>query len=252
MVWNRRNPRPFIFRNLYNHIYIFGEQDRFCNRLRCACRGFVHCHSNIHPVPIYGVPFHEDNENQSKEGLRRFPMRVFPRTMSKEEAAGIAQRKGGGLWKLVFQSLPLAKLQLYYFEYKLITLEIVFNKTLIARMLSKDSSEPKKMEMVVLGNGTTGSVAVVDRPPVLDEVEPSVDEEIQYAYCDEEALLSSARKLAVRLLHRMRGGIPSVRSVRVESVFRPHWVAFYGEYSPGRKVRYKVIPADGNKVKRTF
>ncbi|MEI8216616.1 MAG: hypothetical protein WCF96_05910 [Eubacteriales bacterium] len=154
---------------------------------------------------------------------------------------------------MVFSKMPLTKLQLHYFEYKLLRLETTFDKPLLFRLLpSRKKLLSKKMEVMILGNGTTGSVALVESHPDLVAVDLEDDSCIQYAYCPEENMIANAKKLALRVLHRMRGGMPSVEEIETTSVFRPFWVAYYGEVVPGNKVRYKTIAADGCSSQRSF
>ncbi|MDU4880075.1 MAG: hypothetical protein E6X57_06710, partial [Clostridioides difficile] len=68
---------------------------------------------------------------------------------------------------------------------------------------------------------------------------------VQYSDKDERRVKAKANKMAMRLTHRFMGGIPEIEIVKIESIFRPYWVVFFGKVELNRRVSYLPIEADG-------
>jgi hypothetical protein len=178
---------------------------------------------------------------------------TFPKIMSREEAYKVAKSKGGFIWRMVFSKLPLAKLQLHYIEYKLFKLEATLERPFLLRLISKNHLRlPDRKNVLILGNGTTGGAVLVTNHPNIIKL-GSVDESlIQHAHIEGEDMLANAKKLAMRVVHRMVGGMPCIEEIEAISIYRPFWVAYYGDLTPGSKARYIMIPADGCSSIRSF
>lgn len=120
----------------------------------------------------------------------------------------------------------------------------------MSRILNREYT-PVKKKMQILVNGTTGSVALVtDRMLQLEDVDFDENTIFQNASFDEEEAIKRAKMLAHKITHRAMGGMHEAEIVQYMSIYRPFWVAFYGDYEAGSKVRYITIPADGGRSSR--
>ncbi len=175
----------------------------------------------------------------------------FKMVMSEKEAEEIASKKGNPIWKIIFYSMPLSKLELRYIEYKLIDVEVTGKVSVIKRLISgAESEEIIRKNILAIGNGTSGGVAIVTDLPETEEREFSPDDQIQYSNFSNDVLEKNAKKLAHRVVHRIIGGIPEAKVISCKSIFRPFWIAYYGKYEAGHKVRYITIPADNGSIRR--
>lgn len=201
---------------------------------------------------------------------------AFKRTLTKEEAWKIAQRKGSMLWKTVFAGKPLTEVRLRYVEYRLVEVTVEYKITAALRIrtnlknsfrsaLSWKKGEKKLRDvplpatidknnkraehsLLMIVNGTSASPSLVDVMPKMVKIE--MDDEryeriVQNTDFTDEEILRNAKKMAIRVMHRIVGGMPKIVDIKMRPVYRPFYVAFYGEYVEGNKVRYIPIPADG-------
>ncbi|MGO0916367.1 hypothetical protein ACTPEM_24885, partial [Clostridioides difficile] len=61
-----------------------------------------------------------------------------------------------------------------------------------------------------------------------------------------QAVKQSLEKLSneeVQVKDRFMGGIPEIEIVKIESIFRPYWVVFFGKVELNRRVSYLPIEA---------
>ncbi len=176
--------------------------------------------------------------------------------MSKEEAIVKAKKKNDWLWNLIFFNKPLTKLELWYIEYRILEIETVESKSIFKKMREKKEGlekPPLRKKLEVILNGSTGNVAVVADNLIREKVTIEEDDNIkvQNFICEAVDGEEKARKLANKVGHRLLGGLHEAYITKRETVYRPFWVAFYGEVVQGNKVRYIAIPADGGKNNRT-
>lgn len=170
--------------------------------------------------------------------------------MQREEAWKIAERKGDWLWNIVFRNRPLSELRLMYIEYVLLDIETESAPALCKRLL-KNASEPVRKKLLVLVNGSTGGVSLVtDRDLQIEEIELHDGIEIQHKNFDDEEADKRAKILAHKITHRSMGGMHEAKIVGKKSLYRPFWVAFYGNMREGSRVRYITIAADGGQHQR--
>lgn len=178
---------------------------------------------------------------------------VFKRTMNKDEAWKIAEKKNSWLWNLVFHKMKLSEIRLVYFEYLIIDYETNSQPSLMQRIRNKGIKqlESVRKRIPVLYNGSTGQVALVADHPEIQVMDFEDDDEaLQHSVYPENTAIEIGKKLAQRIAHRFMGGLHEIDVVEYKSVYRPFWVAFYGEVKQGEKVRYISIPADGGNNKR--
>jgi len=175
---------------------------------------------------------------------------VFRQVMPRAQALKIAQKKGDWLWDLIFCSKPLTELRLMYIEYVLLEMETTAAPSLIQKLLANGNTKPLVKKLRVLVNGTTGGVALVSDLPQIEEKEFTDEDYVQYSSFLEEEAVKKAKMLAHKISHRTLGGMHTVEVVEFRSIYRPFWVAFYGEVKEGNRARYITIPADNGKNSR--
>lgn len=170
--------------------------------------------------------------------------------MERVEALKIAERKGDWLWNMVFHKVPLSELRLMYIEYVLLDIETMSAPTLASRLRGKET-EPVRKKLKVLVNGSTGGVSLVtDRNLQIEEIEINEGTDVQQKSFDDEEADKRAKILAHKITHRSMGGMHEARIIERMSLYRPFWVAFYGDMKEGSKVRYITIAADGGQHQR--
>ena len=175
---------------------------------------------------------------------------VFRQTVSREHALKIAQNKGDWLWNIVFHSQPLTELKLMYIEYVLLELETIAAQSMLQRFGKKGNIKPSVKKLRILVNGTTGGVALVSDLPPIEERTFTEKDLVQTASFAEEESVKKAKMLAHKITHRTLGGMHTAEVTGFKSVYRPFWVAYYGELKEGNKVRYLTIPADNGRNSR--
>ena len=178
-------------------------------------------------------------------------IKCFSTKMDKSEAEQIAMAKGGFFWRMVFKGMQLSEVRQHFIEFKLITFEVIHKPTIIHRLFFRQT-ETKRQTIRMLANGSSGSVAWVESSPEIFTLNNVDENTVQKSDKDIEYLTTQGRKVALRVVHRFRGGIPELEVISIESIFRPYWVALYGNVGAGKKVRYIPIAADGCGTHRSF
>lgn len=169
-------------------------------------------------------------------------IRALPIKIKKDEAIDIAKNgKNSLLSKLILKRKDAHEVRLHYIEFKIVTLKIHKNKSIF--MKKKHFNDTNELKILV--NGSTGAGSIVQELPV-HEIVKNVDCNIvQYSDKDERRVKAKANKMAMRLTHRFMGGIPEIEIVKIESIFRPYWVVFFGKVELNTRVSYLPIEADG-------
>ena len=173
----------------------------------------------------------------------------FKQTVSYDEAYEKATKKRGILNYLAFSGQPLSKLQFARVEYYILKIKTTSAPVPIDKLRGKDRPVRTK-RMNILFNGTTGSVALITDMPELEEIEFYEGDFKQATSYTREDMYKNAAKLAKKLTHRTMGGQHYVEVEEYLPVWRPFWLAFYGDYAVGNKVHYTTIPADGGGFQR--
>lgn len=174
-------------------------------------------------------------------------IQALPVTMTEEQAMEIAQKKGNLLGRMLIRDQNIT-LKLIYLESK----ELIFQMTYSSSPLSLRRKLPATQKICILVEGTRCTPAFLDRE--LEAVSVQVADEGQLQACafPEEKIVDAGKLLARRMVRRQSGRDVSLEIKEIHSLYRPFYVAFYGEMKEGTKVRYLPIPADGNEVRRTF
>lgn len=181
-------------------------------------------------------------------------MAVLKQKMGREDALKKANTKGDWLWSILFANKPLSKLELWYFEYQIFEVETVETPSLIQairkKKITEENDKPCAKIIEVMVNGSTGGVALVNDTLEIEYMDFDPNTNIQNSVFATDETENRAKKLANKIGHRVMGGMHEASILSKRSVYRPYWVAFYGEVKEGSKVRYITIAADGGKNSR--
>lgn len=177
-------------------------------------------------------------------------IKAFSIKMAREEAAKVAESRRKWLPGFFFGGRQLSEVRLHFVECKLITYEIIYTPACWEKLLFRRSQE-KRQKMTVLADGTNGSVAWVDTLPPVVVLDNVAEDQVQYGERDDAHIVSKGQVLALKVVHKHVGGIPEIKVLAIDSVFRPYWIAFFGHVTAGKKVYYFPIAADGCGVHRT-
>ncbi len=176
---------------------------------------------------------------------------ALPKLMTVETAMEIAEKRGNFLGRLVLKEKKIT-LKLMYLESK----EIIYNMTYQPLPLMKKSrlstGGPQVQKIRIMVEGTRCTPAFLDEP--LKTVRVRIDEEdqLQNTPFPDQKLIEEGKYLARRMVRRQSGRNVCMEAESVHSVYRPYYVAFYGDIVQGTRVQYLPIPADGNEIRRTF
>jgi len=177
-------------------------------------------------------------------------IKCFPITLGENEALKIAKGGGNLLGRIMFGGKKIT-LRVMYLESRYMTYEMTYVDSPLASLFKKKDQpgQPDRQHIRVMVEGTTCSAAY--SPYDIYTVEKEVDEnDIQFTYYEDNRLSDAGGIMAKRMVRRQLGRNLSIRPVEMEKVFRPFYIAIYGDMVEGTKVRYLPIAADGNDVAR--
>lgn len=176
---------------------------------------------------------------------------VTPITMSEEEAMKVARGGGNLLGRAMYGKKDIT-LKLWYLENREVIFNLDYQPAPLMRWLGKTESKrpSQKIRMVVEGTRCTASYA--GEPIKTREIEIEDSEAIQKTTYPDEEIIQTAKRLAVRMVRRQIGQVPHAELYQMRPIYRPYYIAFYGELKMGSRVRYLPIPADGNRVERSL
>ncbi|WP_297131923.1 hypothetical protein [Terrisporobacter sp.] len=173
----------------------------------------------------------------------------YIKVMNEEHANLIASRKGNLIGKILLRKEFSNDIKTLYIENKIVTLNMTYEPNILSRMIFKSKSKSQKIKFIA--DGSTGSVAYYESAPKLERIDVEEDK-IQLSVYDDDLLIEKSKRLARRIVRRHVGGNVYLEIDNIKSIFRPFYVAFYGELKEGNKVRYLPIAADGCNSKRTL
>lgn len=176
-------------------------------------------------------------------------IKCFPVKMTREEAMTIAKTGGGLLGKLFVKDKAIT-LRLMYLENRYLIYQMTYLDSPLATLFRKKKA-PDQQKIRVMVEATTCTASYVqDEIKVMEQDIP--EEDIQFTYYEEKRLHDCGANMARRLVRRHLGRNLSIKVDTEEKVFRPFYIAIYGDMKEGTRARYLPIEADGNSVKRTF
>lgn len=170
---------------------------------------------------------------------------ILPVKMSQEEAMKYA----GGYHNLAVKLTARGKkinLKLMFLEHRVYIFELTYLDTPFIKKLRKKPL-PEKQKIRIFADATTCSVSYLEDPLKTQSIKVSEDA-VQGSYYDDQRLEDKAAMLAKRIVRRRTGRNLEIRTLSMEKVYRPYYIAIYGEMKMGTKARYYPIPADGYKI----
>ncbi|EFQ22512.1 hypothetical protein [Aminomonas paucivorans] len=176
---------------------------------------------------------------------------IFPILRSQEDVLSEARRKGGPLGRLLLRGQALAELRLHFVEYRVLLFSVLHRPNWISRNLFKDRGEKRQLCRVLVNGSTGGALWAEEIPEPLVSYEAR-EEQIQHSSFPRERMEEKGSRLVLRVLRRRVGGYPEVNLEEDAPVYRPFYVALYGEPREGCRVRYLPFAADGCSSHRTF
>lgn len=178
-------------------------------------------------------------------------IQVVPKTMNEEEAMEVAEKRGNFLGRLLLGKKKI-NLKLMYIESKEITFEMTYMDTFLRKIFTQKESLPRKQKILMLAEGTRGMPAYLEKPIKTQSLQITDPAQVQTTEIPQDKLIENAKRLAGRMIRRQIGSYVTLEVLQLRSIYRPYYIAFYGELVENTKVRYIAIPADGNIIERTF
>ena len=173
----------------------------------------------------------------------------FPVKMKEEEALRIAQGGKNPVVRALFGRKKI-NLRIMYLESRYITYEMTFKDNIIVKTIKKKKEEDKQ-KIRVMVEATTCSASYVE-DDITTEVRDVEENDIQPTYYEDKRLTDCGAIMAGRMVRRHVGRNLSIKPVEERKVYRPFYIAIYGDMVEGTKARYRPIAADGNIVCRNF
>jgi hypothetical protein len=176
-------------------------------------------------------------------------IKCFPKLMSEEQAIKIARGGGNMLGKALYGKKNV-NMKLMYLESRYIVYDMTYSTNLISNLFNK-KGEVKKQKIRAMVEGTRCTASYL--PDGINvEIKEVNEEQIQFSSFTDEQLIGKGKDMCRRMVRRQVGSYITMEVEKMERVYRPFYIAFYGDLVEGSKVRYLPIPADGNEVKRTI
>lgn len=172
---------------------------------------------------------------------------TLPKTMTEEEALTVAKNGGNIFGKMLFGKKDIT-LKLMYLENREYVLDMTYQNAPLMKMI-RPHALPQVQQFCTLVEGTRCGASYLEKP--LETLTMEVEEEaLQPTTYTDIRLLQVAKSLCRRMVRRQLGKNVVLDVAKERKVYRPYYVAFYGEMKEGTRVRYLPIPADGNSVER--
>lgn len=169
--------------------------------------------------------------------------------MSPAQALERARGGGNALGHVMYGGRDIT-LRLMYLESKEVILRLHYQPAPLMRWLGVQPKGPDSQLIRMIVEGTRCTASYSENPLNTEEIE--VDEgDVQKTEFPEEKIIQTAKRPALRMVRRQIGRVATAEVHSIRSIYRPYYVAFYGELKMGTRVRYLPIAADGNTVERT-
>ena len=176
---------------------------------------------------------------------------IFPILRSEEDVLPEARRKGGPLGRLLLRGQALAELRLHFVEYRILIFSVLHRPNGISRHLFGEREDKRQLCRVLVNGSTGGALWAEEIPQPLVPYEAR-EEQIQHSSFPRERMEEKGSRLVLRVLRRRVGGYPTVNLEEDAPVYRPFYVALFGDPQEGHRVRYLPFAADGCSSHRTF
>ena len=175
-----------------------------------------------------------------------------PITMTVDEAMKKARAGGNVFGKALYGGGEIT-LKLIYLESREVIMRLDYQPAPLIRWLGlseKFKKPSQKIRLMVEGTRCTASYAEEEVKTV--EIEVEKEESIQKTEFSDEKIFDAAKRAALRMVRRQIGKVAYAELVSMRSIYRPYYVAFYGKYEMGARIRYLPIEADGNRVQKSL
>ncbi len=170
---------------------------------------------------------------------------ILPVKMSQEEALKYAGGYHNPAVKLIARGKKI-NLKLMFLEHRVYVMELTYLDTPFIKKLRRKPL-PEKQKIRIFVDATTCSASYLEDPLSTQSVTVSEDA-IQGSYYEDHRLENTAAALAKRIVRRRTGRNLHIETLSMEKIYRPYYIAIYGEMEMGTKARYYPIPADGYKI----
>ena len=175
---------------------------------------------------------------------------ALPIVMSPEKAMKIASGEKNPIVKAMARNKKI-NMRVMYLENRYYIYEMVYEKTFLEKMSGKNTLGDTVKKIRIIVEATTCSASYTSDPIETEEIE--VDEEsIQPTYYDDQRLEDTGIRMAKRMVRRRIGRQVSMRVLSMKKIYRPYYIAIYGDMIEGTKARYLPIAADGFEVNTTI
>lgn len=171
----------------------------------------------------------------------------LPKKLSEEEALEIAKKGGNIFGKLLFGKKEIT-LKLMYLESREYIFDMTYENAPLFKLFQPNAI-PQIQQFCALVEGTSCGASYLEKPLNTQTIAVT-EEELQPSTYADLRLLQSGKTLCRRMIRRQIGKNVSIKVSKERKIYRPFYIAFYGELKMGEKVRYLPIPADGNRVER--
>lgn len=170
--------------------------------------------------------------------------------MTESEARKKGEAKSNFIGRLIVRS-EMSKLEIVYFPFLLIEFRQECPQEIFhIGKRQKDAGNNNVKTITIICDGTTNSTSITDTLPDLEKKE--IDEEqIKKRLFTEQDMESAAYKLAFRMTRRFIGNRKIILN-NTREIYRPYYVAWYGDITEGNKARYLPMAADGFDINRTI
>lgn len=175
-----------------------------------------------------------------------------PITMTTAEAMQKARQGGNIFGKALYGSGEIT-LKLIYLESREVILKLNYQPAPLIKWLGlseKFKKPSQKIRMIVEGTRCTASYA--EDPVKTEKVTIANEDSVQDTEFTDEQIFNAARRAAVRMVRRQIGRVAYAELDSMRSIYRPYYVAFYGKYEMGARIRYLPIEADGFRVQKSL
>ena len=174
---------------------------------------------------------------------------ALPIVMSEDEAMKIASGYKNPIVKAMAAKKKI-NMRVMYLENRYYIYEMTYQKSFFERALKKEKEEIKQKIRIVV-EATTCSASYTSDPIETHEIE--VDElSLQPTYYDDQRLEDCGIRMAKRMVRRRVGKQIAMETLSMEKIYRPYYIAIYGDMVEGTKARYLPIAADGFEVNTTL
>lgn len=176
---------------------------------------------------------------------------ALQKQVTEEAAMKIAEKKGGPLGRLFLRNTSIM-MKLMYLESKEIIYDMTYEPVpFFGKLLpARPGAQRQKIRIIVEGTRCNPAYLAEElRTITLDIADESLIQESPHPV---QKMIEEGKYLARRMVRRQIGRNVCMEAASVRSIYRPYYVAFYGDWQPENKVRYLAIPADGNEISKMF